>query len=96
MIVCINGFESTYQHTELLLHLDALSNVSRVTNDVRIRRNDALEDIGGLFGLSMVGRDFQVVDNPSLPTGMVESLAYEVLGDHGVGGEVIILGNLDG
>ena len=74
----------------------AIFQVTRVTNDIRINRNDGLEDISGLFDLSWVGQDLEVSENMSLPTSMIESLAYEVLGEAGVGGSILIYGNMDG
>ncbi|MCP4916346.1 MAG: hypothetical protein GY913_05440 [Proteobacteria bacterium] len=70
----------------------ALSSLTTVTNDVMIYNNAVLTDIGGLSGLTSVGRNLKIKDNPELSTTDAEALR-DSIGTANIGGTITISGN---
>jgi len=87
-------------HNPSLEHLDGFSALQVVRGNLSISNNESIHNITGLFSLNSVGSwahpigpdagNFVIIDNPQLPLEEVEHLAYTIIGDDDIGGDIII------
>jgi hypothetical protein len=90
----------TISNNESITNLDGFSSLQIVRGNLYIAHNNSLQDIEGLFGLESVGSwaypigpdagNFVVTYNPELSLEQAEQLAYDVIGEHNIGGGIII------
>ncbi len=77
----------------MLLSLRGLKNLQVVAMTLRIHNNLVLNDLG-LSALSHVGGNFEITNNHMLLNVQALALKHQVLERDGIGGSIIISGNL--
>jgi|GEM_PF-4494594 len=73
--------------------LDGFADLTEVGGSLTIDGNALLADVSGLAGITSIGVDLVIRDNPLLPTAEAEALAEDDIGEGNIGGGVVITGN---
>jgi len=89
-------------NSDELTDLDGFSSLRIVRGNLRLAGNRMLRDMTGLYGMESIGMaafpigpdagNFLVRDNPRLPIEQAENLAYDIVGEDNIGGDVILIG----
>jgi hypothetical protein len=86
-------------YNDAITDLNGFSSLQFVRGQFRLENNLALRDMTGLYGLESVGMavgvsgtpgHFIVRDNPRMPIEQAEALAYDIIGEDNIGGQIII------
>ena len=85
-----------------LIDLNGFSSLRIVRGNLRLEGNRMLQDMSGLYGMESIGMaafpigpdagNFLVRDNPRMPIEQAENLAYDIVGEDNIGGDIILVG----
>jgi hypothetical protein len=95
-LVAVGG-QFGIERNDGITNLDGFSSLQVVRGNFSVHGNRMLGDMTGLNGMESVGMggidrgDFRVGDNPRMPIEQAETLAYDLIGEDNIGGEISIV-----